>query len=74
MELKPGVLDAEAASTARALELLGIPGIEGIRIAKVYEISFQGMDPKEALQRASESVERLLANPVIHKVSIHPLS
>ena len=73
VELKPGVLDAEATSTARALEMLGIRGISEVRIAKIYELRVSGVDSKEALHRASESVERLLANPVIHQVSVREL-
>ncbi len=73
MELKPGVMDAEAASTARALEMLGIRGISGVRVAKIYELEISSGNSKEALRLASESVERLLANPVIHQVSIREL-
>lgn len=70
VELKPGVVDAEGMAARRALGLLGIADVESVRIARTYDLTFQGVDGREALRRAQEAVERLLANPVIHSVTL----
>jgi phosphoribosylformylglycinamidine synthase subunit PurS len=72
VELKPGVLDAEAEGVQKALGLLGISGVSHVSLARVYHLEFADADPKEARRRAELAVERLLANPVIHRVDIHP--
>ena len=70
VELKPEVEDAEAESVARALALLGIGGLHRARVARVYDLEFEGIGATEAKRRADEAVERLLANPVIHRVTV----
>ena len=72
VELKPEVADAEAESVARSLGLLGIGSLRKVRIARLFELEFEGVDAAEADRRAREAVERLLANPVIHRVAIRP--
>jgi len=74
VELKPEVQDAEAESVARSLAQLGIDDLGRVRIARLYELEFDGIDPEEALRRAREAVERLLANPVVHRVAVRPLT
>lgn len=70
IELKEGVADPEGRNTQKALELLGFSGIESVRSIKVFEITIDA--PKdEAKRRVEEMCRRLLANPVIHKFSIH---
>lgn len=70
VELKPGMVDAEAMATKRALDLLGIEGLESVSLSRTYELDFDGLPGQEALKRAQECVEKLLANPVIHAVSV----
>jgi phosphoribosylformylglycinamidine synthase PurS subunit len=72
VELKPGVLDAEADSVNKSLALLGISGIQRVTTARIYTLEFTDVSPAEARRRAQEAVERLLANPVIHRVTIRP--
>jgi phosphoribosylformylglycinamidine synthase PurS subunit len=74
VELKPGVLDAEAESVEKSLALLGIEGVRHVTTARVYELEFHDVTPTEAHRRTQEAVDRLLANPVIHRVSIRPRS
>jgi phosphoribosylformylglycinamidine synthase PurS subunit len=73
VELKPEVQDAEAESVARSLAQLGIAGLRSVRIARLFELEFEGIAPGEALRRAQEAVDRLLANPVVHRVALRPL-
>ncbi|HXW66903.1 MAG TPA: phosphoribosylformylglycinamidine synthase subunit PurS [Thermoplasmata archaeon] len=72
VELKPGILDAEAESIARSLALLGIAGVREVTTARIYDLEFEGTTESEAHRRAQEAVDRLLANPVIHRVTIRP--
>ena len=70
VELKPGVMDAEAVSIQTSLGLLGVPAVAHVATARIYELEFSGVSVAEAGRLAREAVDRLLANPVIHRVSI----
>jgi phosphoribosylformylglycinamidine synthase subunit PurS len=70
VELKPGVLDAEAESVRKSLGLLGIPAVRRVATAHVYDLEFSGVSAEEARRLAQEAVDRLLANPVIHRVTL----
>ncbi|HTT35777.1 MAG TPA: phosphoribosylformylglycinamidine synthase subunit PurS [Thermoplasmata archaeon] len=70
VELKPGVMDAEAESIEKSLALLGIPHLARVRTARVYVLEFAGIDLARARALANDAVDRLLANPVIHRVSM----
>ena len=74
VELKPGVMDAEAASIEKSLGLLGIEGVHRVSTARIYDLEFAGVSESEAQKRAHEAVERLLANPVIHRVKLARVS
>jgi phosphoribosylformylglycinamidine synthase subunit PurS len=73
VELKPGILDAEAESIQKALGLLGIDGVTAVTTARVYTLTFSTATSEEGRQRAQLAVDRLLANPVVHRVSIGEL-
>ena len=73
VELKPEVADAEAESVQRSLGLLGVSALRRVHLARLYELEFEGIDGAEARRRAQEAVDKLLANPVIHRVAIRPL-
>jgi phosphoribosylformylglycinamidine synthase PurS subunit len=70
VELKPGILDAESESIHKSLGLLGISGVAAVGTARIYALIFRGISEAEAQQRAQVAVDRLLANPVIHRVSL----
>ena len=72
VELKPGILDAESESIEKSLALLGIAGVRAVSTARIYDLEFEGVTESEAHRRAQEAVDRLLANPVIHRVTIRP--
>ncbi|MCI4341740.1 MAG: phosphoribosylformylglycinamidine synthase subunit PurS [Thermoplasmata archaeon] len=73
VELKPGILDAEALSVGKSLALLGIDHLSAVSIARQYRLIFTGISESEALSRAQRAVDRLLANPVVHRVAIQPV-
>jgi phosphoribosylformylglycinamidine synthase PurS subunit len=70
VELKPGVFDAEADNVQRALAPLGVEGVAEVATARLFSLTFRGVPPGEARRRAQLAVDRLLANPVIHRVEI----
>jgi phosphoribosylformylglycinamidine synthase PurS subunit len=74
VELKPGILDAEAENVEKALGLLRITPVPRVVTARIYELHFRGVSLDEAEARAREAVDRLLANPVVHQVAIRRLT
>jgi phosphoribosylformylglycinamidine synthase PurS subunit len=72
VELKPGILDAEAESIHKSLGLLGITAVTRVATARLYELEFSGVSEAEAHRLTAEAVDRLLANPVIHRVTVLP--
>jgi phosphoribosylformylglycinamidine synthase PurS subunit len=70
IELKPGVMDPEAESVEKSLALLGLTSVPHVTTARIYDLEFHGVSISEARQLADEAVERLLANPVIHRVTV----
>ena len=69
VRLKPGVLDPEAETTARALERLGFE-FEALRAADVFEVDLEADSADAAEAEVETMAERLLANPTIHDYSI----
>ncbi|MCI4357844.1 MAG: phosphoribosylformylglycinamidine synthase subunit PurS [Thermoplasmata archaeon] len=72
VELKPGVFDAEGDGVLKALRLLGIAHLTEVTTGRVYRLEFDGIDPTEAERLAARAVDRLLANPVVHRVVVGP--
>ena len=72
VELKPGILDAEADSIQKSLGLLGVTHVSNVATAKVYAISYDGVDLEQAQALTDRAVDQLLANPVVHRVSVAP--
>jgi phosphoribosylformylglycinamidine synthase PurS subunit len=70
VELKAGILDAEAESVQKSLGLLGIGPVAAVRTAKVYVLELPDADREHAEALARDAVDRLLANPVIHRVHV----
>ena len=70
VELKAGILDAEAESVHKSLGLLGIGPVTSVRTAKVFVLDLPDADREKAEAIAREAVDRLLANPVIHRVHV----
>ena len=70
VELKPGVADAEAETVERSLGLLGIEGLARVTTARIYRLEFSGVDESGARRQAEMAVDRLLANPIVHRVTL----
>jgi phosphoribosylformylglycinamidine synthase subunit PurS len=70
VELKPGILDPEAESIEKSLRLLGVDRLARVDTARVYRLSFDQISKEEARERAARAVDCLLANPVVHRVSV----
>ena len=69
--LKPGVLDPQGKAIEGALLTLGVPGIDGVRQGKVFEIDVaEGVDAEAALRQACE---KLLANTVVENYRVELL-
>ena len=73
VELKPGVVDAEAMNIEKSLALLGIREVRHVTTARVYDLEFSGASPADARRLADQAVNRLLANPVIHRVTVRAI-
>jgi phosphoribosylformylglycinamidine synthase len=67
--LKKGILDAEAETVRKSLNLLGI-GVSGVETAKVYTLLIESEEEKMAKRVAEEACGKLLANPVINDFEI----
>lgn len=65
-------MDAEAESIEKSLGLLGIGHVRQVTTARIYDLEFSGVRPADARRLTDEAVERLLANPVIHRVTVRP--
>ena len=67
--LKKSVLDPQGQAVQHALESLGFKGIEGVRMGKYIEITFNGRD-RDSKAAARQMCEKLLANPIIEEYHI----
>ncbi len=69
ISLKRGVLDAEGASTLKAMEILGFRDVRRVNVAKTFVLDLDAGEGA-ARERAEEVCRALLANPVIHDYRI----
>ncbi len=69
ISLKEGILDPEARAIQHALSDLGFP-TEKLSSARLFNITLEAPDEQEALVRARQMCERLLANPVIQRYTV----
>ncbi len=59
-----GLLDPQGKATHHALESLGYPGVEEVRVGKLLTLTLEAGSAEEAQERAEEMCRKLLANPV----------
>ncbi len=62
VSLKPGHSNPEGETTARLLKELGYK-VEAVDVSKVYTVTLEALNTKEAMAKAKEMSKRLLANP-----------
>jgi len=70
VELKKGILDAEANTVQNSLKLLGFKNIGDVSTAKIFVINVNAPTKEEAQEEVEDACKRLLANPVINNYSI----
>jgi phosphoribosylformylglycinamidine synthase subunit PurS len=60
---KDGILDPEGVTISKALNNIGIKGIENLSVGKCIEMDLHCNTHDEAVQIITESCDKLLANP-----------
>ncbi len=65
VRLRPGVLDPQGTTIRKALEGLGFPEVQELRVGKILELTLDETDRASARARLDEMCRKLLANPVI---------
>jgi len=68
--LKSGILDPQGKTILHALSMLGISGVEEVRVGKLIEMTLAGVSRDHAQALADEACRKLLANPVIEGYSL----
>ena len=63
IKYKDGILDPQGKVTGKALNSIGINGINSLTIGKYIEMEFGDVSKDEANQIANESCKKLLVNP-----------
>ena len=63
IKYKDGILDPQGKVTGKALNSIGIDGINSLTIGKYIEMEFDDVSKDEANQIANESCKKLLVNP-----------
>ena len=68
--LKEGVLDPQGKAAHHALDSLGFPGVEDVRIGKQIIMKLKADDKAKAEAEVKEMCETLLANTVIEDYTV----
>ena len=68
--LRPSILDPEGKTVQHALTNLGYDEVAQVRMGKQAEVWIEADDEEEALRLATETCEKLLANPVTENFEI----
>jgi phosphoribosylformylglycinamidine synthase len=63
IKYKDGILDPQGKVTGKALNSIGINGINSLTIGKYIEMEFGDVSKDEANQIADKSCKKLLVNP-----------
>ena len=70
ISLKSGMLNPEATTIERSLELLGYD-VSNVKTKEILTFQMEGEDREEIRVNATDMCERLLCNPVIHDYKIN---
>ena len=60
---KEGILDPEGLTVSKALQSIGIKGINNLSIGKCIEVELNCKTKEEAIEIIEKSCSKLLANP-----------
>jgi phosphoribosylformylglycinamidine synthase len=63
--LRPSILDPQGKAVAHAVSTLGIAGVQGVRMGKYIEVSYDGVSEAGARKATEEMCKKLLSNPVM---------
>ncbi|WP_405295379.1 phosphoribosylformylglycinamidine synthase subunit PurS [Methanobrevibacter sp.] len=70
ISLKSGMLNPEATTIERSLELLGYE-VKNVKTKEILTFQMEGEDREVIRANATDMCERLLCNPVIHDYKIN---
>ncbi len=70
---REGLLDPQGRAVQTALAAIGFDGVEGVQIGKLVRMWVEASSESEALNRAREMCDRLIANPVTEDYSMEML-
>ena len=70
ISLKSGMLNPEATTIERSLELLGYD-VKNVKTKEILTFQMEGEDREVIRANATDMCERLLCNPVIHDYKIN---
>ena len=70
VHLKKGVLDPQGKAVLHALNTLGFNEVEDVRVGKQIIIEINTDNKEEAIKKAKEMADKLLANPVIENYEV----
>ena len=73
ISLKSGMLNPEASTIERSLDLLGYT-VKNVKTEEIIKFQMEGEDREEIRENVVDMCERLLCNPVIHyyKINVIP--
>ena len=69
ISLKSGMLNPEATTIERSLDLLGYK-VQNVKTDDIIKFQMDGTDEEEIKNSVADMCERLLCNPVIHDYEI----
>ena len=70
ISLKKGMLNPEATTIERSLDLLGYE-VNNVKTDEIIKFEMDGDDEKVIKENVTDMCERLLCNPVIHNYEIN---
>lgn len=70
VKLKPGLLNPEAKTIERSLNLIGYKNVSGFDTKKVFLMKIGAKSAEDAKKQAGEMCRRILTNPVIEDYTI----
>jgi phosphoribosylformylglycinamidine synthase len=70
VKLKKGLLNPEAKTIERSLQLLGYKNVSDFDTKRAFAMKIDASSPEEAEKQADEMCKRILVNPVIQDYEI----